>query len=66
MDESVSVTYQDLLSVLQIIQLCTTRGAFRAEELSAIGTLYDKITKFLEATKEQQQQTTTVDTPPTQ
>jgi hypothetical protein len=45
-----SLSLQDLIVVAQIIQLSSARGAFRAEELQQIGTLYNKLVAFLEAT----------------
>lgn len=43
------LTVQDLTLTLQVIQVASTRGAFKADELTAIGGLYDRIFKFLEA-----------------
>jgi hypothetical protein len=43
------LTVQDLTLTLQLIQVASTRGAFKAEELSTVGGLYDRIFKFLEA-----------------
>jgi hypothetical protein len=43
------LTIQDLTLTLQVIQVASTRGAFKADELTAIGGLYDRIFKFLEA-----------------
>ena len=45
-----NLSLQDLLLVTQIIQLASQRGAFRAEELSNIGGLYDRLVVFLNAT----------------
>jgi hypothetical protein len=44
------LTLQDLLLVAQIIQLTTQRGAFKAEELTQIGSFYDKLIAFLQST----------------
>lgn len=44
-----SITLEDLMIVVQIIQLCSTRGAFKAEELTSVGGIYDKLLKFLES-----------------
>lgn len=44
-----SLSLQDLILVAQIIQLTTQRGAFKAEELQNVGTLYNKLVSFLEA-----------------
>ena len=38
----------DLVTVLQTIQTCATRGAFRADEMSTIGGLHDRLFAFLE------------------
>ena len=39
----------DLVFTLQIIEACTQRGAFRAEELSNVGAAYDRLKAFLVA-----------------
>jgi hypothetical protein len=38
----------DLVTVTQIIQLSSQRGAFRAEEMASVGTLYTKLVAFLQ------------------
>jgi hypothetical protein len=43
------LTVQDLTLVLQVIQVASSRGAFKADELTAVGGLYDRIFKFLES-----------------
>ena len=35
----------DLKNMLMIIETCQRRGAFNAEEMSGVGTLYDKLKK---------------------
>jgi hypothetical protein len=47
--EPTGLTIQDLNLVLQVIQVSATRGAFKAEELSMVGGLHDRIYKFLDA-----------------
>ena len=44
-----TITISDLDTIKNIINLAATRGAFRGEELSMVGTVYDKLTVFLEA-----------------
>ena len=39
----------DLVFTLQIIEACTQRGAFRADELSNVGAAYDRLKAFLAA-----------------
>ena len=45
-----SLTLQDLVLVAQIIQLTSTRGVFRAEEMEQVGGLYNKLIAFLQST----------------
>lgn len=44
-----NITVADLNLLKNIIDLATTRGAFRAGELKEIGDVYNKLTLFLEA-----------------
>lgn len=41
---------QDLVNVLRVINTCTQRGAFRADELSGVGGLYDRLNAFVQST----------------
>ena len=43
-----SLTVTDLLVLRNAIDLAATRGAFRANELSAVGTVFDKLALFVE------------------
>ena len=38
---------QDLIFTLQVYEAAAQRGAFRAEELSQVGALYDRLKTFL-------------------
>ena len=49
MENTTQITIADLDTVKNIINLAATRGAFRGEELSQVGVIYDKLTQFLEA-----------------
>jgi len=51
--ENDTITIADLDTVKNIINLAATRGAFRGEELSMVGTVYDKLVAFLSAVIEQ-------------
>ena len=46
----------DLNAVKSIIDIATTRGAFKANELEAVGKTYNKLTMFLEHVSKQQQE----------
>ena len=43
------LTVRDLAQIVEIIKVCSTRGAFRAEELSGVGVLYDRLNSFLQS-----------------
>lgn len=44
-----SLSLQDLLLALQTIQIVAQRGAIKAEEMSTVGALHDKLYAFLNA-----------------
>lgn len=46
--DQAGLTINDLTLTLQVIQVATSRGAFKADELTPIGGLYDRLFKFLE------------------
>lgn len=61
MDTNITIT--DLIAIRDTINLAAERGAFKAEEMLEVGTVYTKLNRFLEAvvaqaaSQEQQEQT---------
>jgi len=49
-----TLTLVELDQIAQIIDLASSRGAFRGGELQAVGSLYNKLTEFLSSVKAQQ------------
>jgi len=45
-----SLNLADLVNVIQVLNTCSQRGAFKAEELSSVGGLYDRLYAFLDST----------------
>lgn len=45
--KEVQIPAQELLTLLSLIQLASSRGAFRPEEFVDIGTAYQKLYSFL-------------------
>jgi hypothetical protein len=43
------LTITDMASVLNIIDVACARGAFRANEMSALGPVYDRLKMFVDA-----------------
>jgi len=55
-DKRTTLTLQDLALMIQIIETGTQRGVWKPDELSSVGTLYDRITKFLSMANQQSQE----------
>jgi hypothetical protein len=51
--ENASLTLADMASLKNLIEAATARGAFRANEMSTVGNIYDKLDAFLTATQAQ-------------
>ena len=47
------ITIADLDTLKNIVDLASSRGAFRGAELTQVGTIYDKLTAFLNGVIEQ-------------
>lgn len=47
--ENAQLTLTDIVSVKNLIEAACNRGTFKAHEMKAIGELYEKITRFIEA-----------------
>jgi cyclophilin family peptidyl-prolyl cis-trans isomerase len=56
------ITIADLDVIKQIIDLASTRGAFKGPELAQIGEVYNKLTTFLDLAAAQAQQEQSPDT----
>ena len=49
-----SISLQDLQVLLQIVDLASSRGAFRGPELTQVGAIFHKLNSFLRFISEQQ------------
>lgn len=49
-----SISLGDLQILLQIVDLASSRGAFRGAELTQVGAIFDKLNSFLSFIAEQQ------------
>ena len=49
MENTNQISIADLDTIKNIIDLASSRGAFRGEELQEIGTVYNKLKTFLDA-----------------
>jgi len=48
------ITVQDISMVVQIMDLASSRGAFRGAELTQVGAVFDKLNGFLTKAAEEQ------------
>jgi hypothetical protein len=66
--DNTQITIADLNTLKNIIDLASTRGAFRAAEMKEIGEVYNKLSSFLEAVVAQanEQETNNADAGETQ
>jgi len=48
-----SITINDIGFLVQIVETVAQRGAFRADELSSVGAVYDKVKAFIVANTQQ-------------
>ena len=62
--ENAQLTIADLASIHALIDAACTRGAFKAPEMSRVGEIYDKLTRFLEVAKQQAQEQAEQANPP--
>jgi len=53
-NEAPDLTVQDLQTIKGIIDVASSRGAFRPNEMTAVGTVYTKLETFLKAVASQQ------------
>ena len=61
--EPVNITIADLQGLVNLIDVASSRGAFRGPELAAVGTLYTKLATFLQQILGSQQAEVNPDTP---
>jgi hypothetical protein len=54
-DESADFTVNDLSAIKSIIDVASARGAFKPNEMVPVGTIYNKLEKFLAAAQQAQQ-----------
>jgi len=52
---------QDVANAISIIDICVKRGAIEGNELTAVGTVRDKLAKFIEENKVVKEEANTKD-----
>jgi len=46
--EQPQITVADIATLKQIVEVASSRGAFRAEELSQVGAVYDRVSAWVD------------------
>jgi len=46
--ENLQLTIADLASIKSLLEAACNRGSFKAQEMSTVGAVYDKLSRFLE------------------
>lgn len=54
-EQNIELTVNDLGALKQIIDVASSRGAFKPNEMTAVGGIYTKLENFLNAVASQQQ-----------
>jgi DNA-binding FadR family transcriptional regulator len=54
--QSAELNLNDLASIRSVLDVASQRGAFKANELEAVGKIYNKLNSFLEAVTKKEQQ----------
>jgi hypothetical protein len=52
-EQSYDLTVQDLSALKNIIDVAAQRGSFKPNEMQAVGTVYNKLSGFLDAVSKQ-------------
>lgn len=52
-NDKITIGLSEIASCVTIIDMVTTRGAFKGVELSSVGMLRDRLAKYVEQNKEQ-------------
>ena len=56
-EEKINLGIQDIAAVVSIIDVVSSRGAFKGPELSSVGQLRDKLATFVEQNKPLEKET---------
>jgi hypothetical protein len=61
--QNTQLTIADLASLRSLLQAAYSRGAFRIEEASQVGTIFDRLARFLDEQQQAAEQAISADMP---
>jgi len=50
-ESSVNISFNDIISIVSLIDIVSSRGAFKGQELTTVGSIRDKLAIFIEQNK---------------
>jgi len=59
-DTQIQISLNDIMGVVSLIDIISSRGAFKGAELTTVGSLRDKLSLFLEQNKPKEENIDTV------
>ena len=54
-NEAITINIGDFQTILNIIDICSQRGSFKAIELEGVGKIYNKLLNFIKQSQKQSQ-----------
>lgn len=57
------LTVNDLIVIKNVFDVCSSRGAFKADEMQTVGVVYNKLSTFLQAVMPKPAEPETAETP---
>jgi len=61
-ESSVNISLNDIISVVSLIDIVSSRGAFKGAELTSVGSIRDKLALFVEQNKPKEEPSKDLDT----
>ena len=61
-ESNVNISLNDIVSIVSLIDIVSSRGAFKGQELTTVGTIRDKLALFVEQNKPKEEASKDLDT----
>ena len=63
-DGSTNITINDMIVLKNMVEICSSRGAFKADEMTTVGGVYNKLADFIKSVMPPQPEAGTGNTAP--
>ena len=61
-ETNVNISLNDIVNVVSLIDIVSSRGAFKGTELTSVGTIRDKLALFIEQNKQKEESSKDLET----